>query len=148
MADSTKWLLLIFCSILIIAASVFISLLRESPISPAIEQSNFNRNSAENPTGSFSIPSEENPIRTIPPTLALGIGSTAFSGTIQINRGTKIIWVNNDTSSHTVTSLDGKFDSGIINPGEHFEKLFKENGDFSYYCSFHQTEKAFVIVAD
>lgn len=63
---------------------------------------------------------------------------------LSAEKGTGIIWYNNDTASHTVT--DGKpsddqtgqiFDSGLILPGKTFEFVFDDAGTYDYYCQVH-----------
>lgn len=60
----------------------------------------------------------------------------------------KIIWQNNDTVAHSVTSddeyvdqINGKFDSmdtiGLVPPGETFEFTFTKVGKYPYYCVPH-----------
>ena len=59
----------------------------------------------------------------------------------------RIIWVNDDEFAHTVTSDDyvdryyGPFDSmdtiGMVGPGEEYEFIFTEVGEYSYYCVPH-----------
>lgn len=51
--------------------------------------------------------------------------------------GTKVRWTNNDTVAHTVTSDDGKFDSGQLTPGQTFDFTFNEKAVFNYHCSNH-----------
>jgi len=60
----------------------------------------------------------------------------------------KVVWTNNDVTSHTVTNDDyvdrvnGPFDSveqmgSLIVPGETFEFTFTAEGEYSYYCTPH-----------
>jgi plastocyanin len=61
----------------------------------------------------------------------------------------RVVWTNNDSTSHTVTSLDGyvdrvngPFDSveqmgSLVNPGQTFEFIFTAEGEYSYYCTPH-----------
>ncbi len=57
----------------------------------------------------------------------------------------KVVWVNQDTTSHTVTptvkindSYSGEFGSpGTIRPGDSYEFLFTEPVKFEYYCQPH-----------
>jgi plastocyanin len=71
---------------------------------------------------------------------------------ITVPAGTEIIWINNDSRNHTVTSdltvksPEEKFDSGIIKPGEKFSHTFKNPGYYSYYCKIHTYMKGLVIV--
>lgn len=60
--------------------------------------------------------------------------------------GDTVAWRNSDTVAHTVTSgasdgtsgtVDGKFDSGFLDPGEVFVYTFTEAGEFDYFCLPH-----------
>ncbi len=61
-----------------------------------------------------------------PPTLTIAIGET-------------VTWTNEDTVPHTVTALDGAFDSGIFDPGASFSWTFDDAGTFAYQCQLHPT---------
>ena len=56
---------------------------------------------------------------------------------ISINVGTSIIWTNNDTSMHTATSIDSKFDSGYLYQNQSYEFKFLNAGIYTYRCSLH-----------
>lgn len=60
----------------------------------------------------------------------------------------KIVWVNQDTTFHSVTTdngfedrINGKFDSlatiGLIEPGGTWEFTFTETGEYPYHCEPH-----------
>ena len=60
----------------------------------------------------------------------------------------KILWINEDTTAHTVTTddefhdqLNGKFDSmetiGLLTPGQTYEFTFTEEGEYPYHCEPH-----------
>ena len=66
--------------------------------------------------------------------------------------GGEVIWRNDDTSSHTVTSgniiegPNGIFDSGLIKPDETFSFKFEEAGQYDYFCMIHPWANASVTV--
>ncbi len=61
--------------------------------------------------------------------------------------GTTITWTNNDPGMiHTVTSVDGMFDSGFLNEGDTWSYTFDEPGEFEYLCTPHPWMRAKVIV--
>ena len=86
-------------------------------------------------------------------------GSQAYSmDPIQVKVGQKVIWKNDDSTSHTVTSGTGpsdpnmgkEFDSTIsklIMPGGTFEHTFTKAGTFPYFCQLHPTMQGKVIVS-
>ena len=64
----------------------------------------------------------------------------------------EIIWRNDDSSAHTVTSgtaitgPDGNFDSGLIMAEETFSVRFEEKGEFRYFCMIHPWAEGLVTV--
>ena len=73
---------------------------------------------------------------------------------VYVNVGAKIIWTNDDTQIHTVTSgsvgspNSGQiFDSGILSPGATFTQTFLQPGIFPYYCTLHPQMVGTVIVS-
>ena len=56
---------------------------------------------------------------------------------LTVPTGSTVLWSNNDSVPHTVTSLDGLFDSGIFDPGATFSFTFNEPGSFVYQCQLH-----------
>jgi plastocyanin len=62
---------------------------------------------------------------------------------ITVSSGTIVVWSNDDTAAHTVTSGDpssgasGEFDSGIFAAGKTFEHKFDSPGTTDYYCQVH-----------
>ena len=78
---------------------------------------------------------------------------------ITIPIGTKVTWINEDSSQHTVTSgnltdqgldriYDGRFYSGTLGSEDSFSHTFNEPGIYSYFCSPHPWMIGFVIVDD
>lgn len=62
---------------------------------------------------------------------------------ITVSAGTIVVWSNDDTASHTVTSgnsnsgASGTFDSGMLAAGKTFEQKFDSSGTTEYYCQVH-----------
>jgi len=56
---------------------------------------------------------------------------------ITIHRGTIVKWKNRGGTSHTTTSNNGLWDSGMLTPGDTFRHRFRRRGTFSYHCSIH-----------
>lgn len=66
---------------------------------------------------------------------------------IQISPGTMVTWKNNDSVVHTVTDLDGKFDSRLILPDTSWQYAFYNEGKYNYFCTLHPWMKGLVIVS-
>ena len=56
---------------------------------------------------------------------------------VGVEPGTTIMWINNGRHSHTVTSDDGQFDSGLLRPGDSFMVTFEGSGTLTYHCELH-----------
>ena len=59
---------------------------------------------------------------------------------VSIHVNDKVVWTNNDGTTHTVTASSGQsdsFDSGLLAPSATFSKTFKKAGTFKYYCQVH-----------
>ena len=62
---------------------------------------------------------------------------------ITVAVGTTVIWSNDDSAAHTVTSgsvdagLTGVFDSGLFMSGSIFEFTFDDTGTYDYFCMVH-----------
>lgn len=57
--------------------------------------------------------------------------------TVIIGVNNTVEWTNNDQATHTVTEVNGTFDSGDIAPGQTFTYNFTTPGVFPYYCTIH-----------
>ncbi|HET8792617.1 MAG: plastocyanin/azurin family copper-binding protein [Candidatus Nitrosocosmicus sp.] len=79
---------------------------------------------------------------------------------VQVKVGQTVVWTNNDSAFHTVTSgLPGQpdagklFDSGLQGPtamtgkGKTFEHTFDTAGEFDYHCALHPALVGKVIVS-
>jgi amicyanin len=65
---------------------------------------------------------------------------------VRVRAGTRVRWVNADQVQHSVTSEDGAFDSGLIDSGRSFERVFDRPGSYSYHCTPHPFMHGRVIV--
>lgn len=79
-----------------------------------------------------------------------------------ISVGDTVVWKNEDTEPHTVTSglgagiasvqtnekgkPDGIFDSGLFKPGESWSRTFYNPGTYNYFCTLHPWMEAVVMV--
>jgi plastocyanin len=83
-------------------------------------------------------------------TIPRGAGTPGSAGYIPgnftTNVGKTVTWANKDTTTHTVTSMTGLFDSGILNPGQTFSHTFTQAGVYTYYCTLHSWMKGNVTV--
>ena len=69
-------------------------------------------------------------------------------GTRKVDIGTWVTWSNAGQDPHTVTALDGSFDSGNLDPSDGFSWFFGDAGTFAYVCSLHPWMTGKIIVGD
>ncbi len=61
--------------------------------------------------------------------------------------GDTVVWMNEDSVSHTVTSNSGKeLTSSLFGKGETYEHTFTTAGTFSYHCIHHRTMRGTIVV--
>jgi plastocyanin len=83
------------------------------------------------------------------PTVKAGIKSFTFQpGRLEITAGTTVVWTNNDPLQHTVTAIDGSFDSGLVASGATWGHTFTNPGTYPYSCRPHPFMKGVVIVKE
>lgn len=83
------------------------------------------------------------------PTASVAIQDNGYApSVITIQVGTRVIWTNNGTSIHSVTSDSTGFDSGSLAPpkanpsggmtnGDLFQVTFATPGTYTYHCIYH-----------
>ena len=67
---------------------------------------------------------------------------------IQVLTGTTVTWTNNDSVVHTVTDLNGTFDSHLILPDTNWKHDFFNVGKYNYFCTLHPWMRGLVIVTE
>ena len=78
---------------------------------------------------------------------AVDISDSAFApGVITVSVGDTITWTNRDDDPHTVTSVDGAFDSGRLDPGQSWSMKVTKAGTFEYRCDFHSDMHGTLVV--
>ena len=66
---------------------------------------------------------------------------------ITIKRGTKVRWINRDSTAHTATANKKRsFDSGRLSPGQRYSHTFKRAGKQRYQCEIHPDMMGSVVV--
>lgn len=70
-----------------------------------------------------------------------------LSQNVTVKPGTTVIWTNNDTAPHTVTSDSGNtLNSGTLSTGKSFSYTFTTEGTFAYHCTIHPNMNGTVVV--
>jgi plastocyanin len=69
---------------------------------------------------------------------AVTMSDNAFKPAVAtVTEGDRVYWRNSGKSAHTVTTDDGRVESGSVTPGATFAATFPTVGTFRYYCRFH-----------
>ena len=63
-----------------------------------------------------------------------------------VSPSTRIVWTNQDPFAHTVSSDKGLWDSGALDSGTHFARVFTTAGTFAYHCNIHPFMHGLVTV--
>src|SRR5215213_10258195 len=82
------------------------------------------------------------------PTRTVSIQNFSFKpANITIKRGTKVRWINKDSTAHTATANNGRsFDSGRLRPGQSYAHTFKSAGKKPYHCEIYPDMKGTITV--
>lgn len=69
-------------------------------------------------------------------------------GQITVQPGTTVMWINEGSHEHTVTSDDGQFDSEALMPGDSYMVTFSGSGTLTYHCEIHPSMVGSVTVGE
>jgi plastocyanin len=72
--------------------------------------------------------------------------STFTPQSLTVGRGTRVLWRNQDSMDHTVTSNNGFFDSGNIRSKGSFSFVFSDAGSYQYHCRIHPQMTGTIVV--
>ena len=56
---------------------------------------------------------------------------------LTVSAGTTVTWTNLDPVAHTVTDVNGLWDSGLFEQDGTYSKTFETPGAYTYYCIPH-----------
>lgn len=98
----------------------------------------FNRSTAPTPNQAIAAATQN----------AVSIQNMQFTpAQITIPAGTTVTWTNQETNiPHTVTSDQGLWDSGVLQPRQSFSHMFSTPGTYSYHCSIHPFMHGTIVV--
>jgi plastocyanin len=65
------------------------------------------------------------------------IQAFVFQPTISVPVGSTVTWTNLDPVAHTVTDINGSFDSGLFEESATYSMTFTTPGTYTYYCIPH-----------
>lgn len=56
---------------------------------------------------------------------------------LHVRPGMVVTFINTDAEAHTVTSVNGTFDSGAMDPGQRWQRTFARPGRYLFRCAYH-----------
>ncbi len=62
--------------------------------------------------------------------------------------GDTVTWTNDDGEGHTVTAVDGGFNSGVLAVGDGFSTTIETPGTYDYFCAIHPEMRGTIVVAE
>lgn len=79
-------------------------------------------------------------------TATVNIRDLAFHpGTLTVPRGTKVVFANRDSVTHTA-NRKGSFATGRIAPGKSVSVRFSSSGVYAYHCTIHNFMHGKIVV--
>ena len=103
----------------------------------------------------FSLSSSTTGGSTVSVSIPNGVGNSQglnyAPASVNVAKGGKVTWTNNDPVPHTVTSTSvpsgaSSFDSGNMNANATYTVTFTVDGTYQYKCSYHPWMHGTVIV--
>jgi len=68
---------------------------------------------------------------------------------LTVKAGTRVTWTNRDTTPHTVTSTDKRFESSAgLDTNDRYSYVFGKAGTYEYFCSLHPMMVGKVVVSE
>jgi plastocyanin len=67
---------------------------------------------------------------------------------VSVPAGSAVQWLNDDGEGHTVTAVDGSFNSGVLTVGSEFKETFETPGSYDYFCAIHPEMRGTVTVTE
>jgi plastocyanin len=65
--------------------------------------------------------------------------------TLRVRRGTKVVFLNSDSTAHTATR-SGSFNTGRILPGHSVAVRLRRAGVYTYHCTIHPFMRGRIVV--
>ena len=87
-----------------------------------------------------------------PKAIAAASGSVTIAdfsftpGSITVDQGDTVTWINNGPTGHSATSKSGAFDTGVLKKGASASHTFDQAGTYAYICTPHPFMHGTVVV--
>ncbi|MGA2928737.1 MAG: cupredoxin domain-containing protein [Solirubrobacteraceae bacterium] len=65
---------------------------------------------------------------------------------VEVSSGTRVVWTNEDSDPHTVTTDEPGFSSQALDTGQAYMRVMGKAGTFAYHCTIHPFMHGTVVV--
>ena len=65
---------------------------------------------------------------------------------IVVKPGTKLVWTNDDSDPHTISSRAAHWSSQALDTGQTFSRVVRRRGTYHYLCTIHPFMHGTVVV--
>jgi plastocyanin len=65
---------------------------------------------------------------------------------VEVSPGTRVVWTNQDSDPHTVTTDQPGFSSQALDTGQTYAAVLTKAGTFAYHCTIHPFMHGTVVV--
>jgi plastocyanin len=66
---------------------------------------------------------------------------------VEVSPGTRVVWTNEDSDPHTVTTDKSGFSSQALDTGQTYARVMSKAGTVTYHCTIHPFMHGTVVVA-
>jgi plastocyanin len=66
---------------------------------------------------------------------------------VEVSAGTRVVWTNEDSDPHTVTTDRSGFSSQALDTGQTYARVMSKAGTVTYHCTIHPFMHGTVVVA-
>lgn len=66
---------------------------------------------------------------------------------VEVSAGTRVVWTNQDSDPHTVTTDKKGFSSQALDTGQTYARVMSKAGTITYHCTIHPFMHGTVVVA-
>src|SRR3989338_6227531 len=136
--------------VLVLIGLVIVLIIGGFLVMQMIPKNNITSETNAKPSGNSqpNVPVVNTPETPTSETYDIEIKNFAFSPSgLTIKKGDSVVWTNQDSVGHTVTSDSGsELDSELLSTGESYSYKFANAGIYEYNCTPHPSMKAKIIV--
>jgi plastocyanin len=74
------------------------------------------------------------------------VNDSFWPATLTVDAGQSVTFTNKDDDAHTITAVDGSFDSRGLDTGGVWHHVFTKPGTYKYFCQLHPFMRGTMVV--